>query len=164
MPCFSLQMNAWVSFFMASSLLWDLWDWHSLLRSCVFWGALFLLLSRNVCSWASEKRGDCLIQLDRKENNKQCKANIASKRLVVEEIEKWKQGGGEILHMYRMKKSCLRWAWAWQVTPECRSHRPAAELICSGFGTWYDTCMSLFSVCSEKSWLKMGAILLELEQ
>lgn len=121
-------------------------------------------LQKRLCSWASEKGDDCLIQLDRKENNKKCRANIASKRLVVEETEKWKQRGGEILHMYRMKKLCLRWAWAWQVTPECRSHRPAAELICSGFGTQYDTCMSLFSARSEKSWLKVGAILLELEQ
>lgn len=45
-------------------------------------------LQKLLCSWVSEKEDDCLIWLDRKENNKQCRANIGSERLLVEEIEK----------------------------------------------------------------------------
>ena len=45
-------------------------------------------LQKLLCSWVSEKGDNCLVWLDRKENNKQCRANTGSERLVAEEIEK----------------------------------------------------------------------------
>lgn len=50
-------------------------------------------LRKHLCSWVSEGGDDCLVWLDRKESNKQCRANTGSGRLAVAEIEKWKQGG-----------------------------------------------------------------------
>lgn len=60
-------------------------------------------LQKLLCSWVSEKGDNCLIRLDRKENNKQCSAQASGGR-----NREMKAGKGEILHMYRteQKKLC----------------------------------------------------------